>query len=499
MIDGVNGSRYSYDWVRRQTFRIANALHGRGYGIGSKASVLSHNSAESFTVVLSIMRTGMTYIPVNARNTVEHNAHIMQAFDCDVLFFQKNLADSIEAFRKSAPHIREFVCIDGTVDSIPSLMEWMDGYGVGEFDLPHDPERPYEILPTSATTGFPKGVIFPNRQLESILANFMAVAPIDVPPVFLAVAPLTHLAGKFMQYIMAMGGTGVILPNVDKPLILESIPKHRVTHMFLPPTVIYDLLLEPTVRNTDYSSLRYFLYSASPMAPEKVKEAIEVFGPVMCQVWGQSESAWNTILMPADHFQNGDIASPQRLSSCGKPLPFVNVAVMDDEGRLLPPNEKGELVIRGQCVMQGYYNNPTETTEVSQYGWHHTGDVGYRDDEGYFYIVDRKKDMIISGGFNIYSVEVERVVLAHPDVQEGIVIGVPDPKWGEAVKAVVEIKPGATVGPEDIIAWCRQELGAMKSPKSVDIVDALPRSAIGKVLKREVRKWYWGDRERMVS
>jgi acyl-CoA synthetase (AMP-forming)/AMP-acid ligase II len=186
------------------------------------------------------------------------------------------------------------------------------------------------------------------------------------------------------------------------------------------------------------------------------------------------------------------------LAACGRKTPFVNIQIMDDQGRLLPAGKVGEIVVRSQGVMLGYYKSPVLTAEVSEYGWHHTGDVGYRDDDGFFYIVDRKKDMIISGGFNVYSAEVERVVLAHPSVKDCAVIGVPDAKWGEAVKAVVELKEGAKANAEEIIAHCKAQIGSMKSPKSVDFLEVLPRSGVGKVLKREIRKTYWAGRERQV-
>ena len=499
MIDGDTGTAYSYTFVRDFTFRIGNALVSRGYGTGTNIAVLSANHPISFAVVLSAMRAGATYVPVNARNTIEENARIFATFDCEIVFIQSTFAEHIELVKKIAPAIREFVCIDSPDFAAPSLDEWSTGFEATPFYIPHDGERPYEIVTTGGTTGAPKGVIWPNRQMENVIANFMAVAPCDVPPKFLAAAPLTHLAGKFMQYVMANGGTGVVMPRVDKPQILRLIPEHGITHMFLPPTVIYDLLLEPNVRDADYSSLRYFLYSAAPMAPEKLREAIEVFGPVMCQVWGQTEAAWNTILLPSDHVRDGNIATRERLSSCGRPLPFVNVAVMSPEGELLADGERGELVVRGQCVMLGYYKDPEATAAVSEHGWHHTGDIGFRDNEGYFYIVDRKKDMIISGGFNIYSVEVERAILDHPAVQECAVIGVPDEKWGESVTAVVELKPGRVLAEQDIIDFCRSRIGAMKAPKAVFYIDALPRNTNGKVLKRMVREQFWAGRERQVS
>lgn len=499
MIDGESGEQYSYTQVRDFTFRVGSALVARDYGIGSKVAVLSANHPLAFAVVLSVMRAGATYVPVNARNTIEENATIFSMFDCEVLFIQSAFAEHIAIITELAPTIRQIVCIDSDEYDAVSLNAWTDGFDSTPFDISHDGERPYEIVTTGGTTGLPKGVIWPNRLMENVVSNFMAVAPCDVPPVFLAAAPLTHLAGKFMQYVMCNGGTGIVMSRADKPLMLQLIPQYRVTHMFLPPTVIYDLLLEPNVRDVDYSSLRYFLYSAAPMAPEKVREAIEVFGPVMFQVWGQSEAGWSTALLPSDHSTDGHIATLDRLSSCGRPLPFVRVEVMADDGSILPVGEHGELVIRGQSVMKGYYNDPEATAAVSEYGWHHTGDIGFRDNEGYFYIVDRNKDMIISGGFNIYSIEVERTILDHPAVHECVVVGIPDEKWGESVTAVVQLKPNGAATERDIIDHCRARIGAMKSPKQVFFVEELPRNTNGKILKRMVRDEFWKGRTTQVS
>jgi acyl-CoA synthetase (AMP-forming)/AMP-acid ligase II len=497
LIDVTNGHEMSYDEVRSRTFLIANALRRKGYGPDAKMSVLSGNNADAFVAILGAMRAGITYIPVNMRNTTVHNGDILRRFGCDLLFFMSDLADQAAEIARQCGRACEVIQID-RAGGCGSLEEFVAGCDDTAFELAHDAERTFEILPTSATTGLPKGVIWPNRQLESIVANVMSAAPCDVPPVFLAAAPLTHLAGKFMHYIMAMGGTGVILPGVERGAILDAIPRYGITHLFLPPTSIYDLLADPSARNVDYRSLRYFIYSAAPMAPDKIAEAIDLFGPVMCQIWGQSEAAWCTILLPDDHLVDGIPAPEHRLASCGKPLPFVQVAIMDDGGNLLMDGERGELVVRGNNLMTGYYNDPAETAEVAKHGWHHTGDIGFRDKDGYFHIVDRIKDMIISGGFNIYSAEVETVLLAHPAVLQCAVIGVPDARWGEAVKGVVELKPNATATAAELIAFAHERLGGMKAPKSIDLVDTLPKSAIGKILKREVRARYWGAQERQV-
>jgi acyl-CoA synthetase (AMP-forming)/AMP-acid ligase II len=235
------------------------------------------------------------------------------------------------------------------------------------------------------------------------------------------------------------------------------------------------------------------------MSVDKLIEAIKVFGPVLTQTYGQAEAAMIcTVFSPHDHVVALESNKRHRLTSCGKVAPLMRLEVMDDAGNILPRGERGEIVLRGGLVMKGYYKNPQATEEASTFGWHHTGDIGVIDEDGFVYIVDRKKDMIISGGFNVFPGEVEQVLWSHPAVQDCAVIGVPDEKWGEAVKAVVELKPGAAATADELIALAKDRLGGVKAPKSVDFTTALPRSPVGKVLKKDLRAPYWAGRERKI-
>jgi acyl-CoA synthetase (AMP-forming)/AMP-acid ligase II len=235
------------------------------------------------------------------------------------------------------------------------------------------------------------------------------------------------------------------------------------------------------------------------MSVEKLKEALEVFGPVMTQTFGQVEAPMLvTSMTPEQHLEAIQTGKEKRLWSCGRPTVFSLVEIMDEDGNLLPPGERGEIVVRGNLVMKGYYKNPEATAEASAFGWHHTGDVGYKDEDGFIYIVDRKKDMIISGGFNIFSSEVEQVIWSHPAVQDCAVIGVPDDKWGESVKAVVQLKPGMSATEEELIALCKEKVGSVKAPKSVEFWPDLPRTAVGKVMKRDIRSRFWTGQARNV-
>jgi acyl-CoA synthetase (AMP-forming)/AMP-acid ligase II len=282
--------------------------------------------------------------------------------------------------------------------------------------------------------------------------------------------------------------------------MLGAIPKYRVTEIFLPPTVIYRLLDIPDLqKKVDFSSLRYFLYGAAPMSVEKLKQAIEVFGPVMAGGYGQTEAPGAISTMPPnEHLRGGKVASDARLSSVGRPNPLVKVEIMSDDNQILERGQSGEICVRGDLVMKGYYKDPVKTAEAIIDGWLHTGDVGHIDEEGFLHITDRKKDMIISGGFNVYPSQVEQVIWAHPAVRDCAVIGVPDEKWGEAVKAVVELNKGQTLSAEDVIALCKQKLGSVSAPKTVDFVEALPRSPVGKVLKKDLRAEYWKDKNRSI-
>ncbi len=503
LTNGESGETLSYDEVRTLTFRAANGLHAEGFQPGDKGAVLSTNDAQAFVCSLGLLRAGLAWIPINPRNSVADNAQILDRFDCSVLFYLSPFAEAVDEIRAQAPGIKKFICIDTASGSAtgddPAFLDWVSGYPADPVDVPDDPDGIFALQPTGGTTDLPKGVLMTNRGIENLVANMLAVAPLANPPVNLAAPPLTHASGFLMYYIMAAGGRAVILPKADPKGILEAIPKFGITNFMTPSTLLYMLLAEPGARTLDFSLLEYIFYGAAPTAPEKIREAIKVFGPVMFQIFGQTETMFpNTCLSREDHFVAGEIAPPDRLTSCGRQAPFCKLAIMDEDGTLLPPGEVGELVYRGAGLMLGYYKNPVATAEAAGFGWHHTGDIARMDEDGYVFIVDRKKDMIISGGFNVFSVEVEAAVLTMPAIRDCAVIGAPDEKWGEAIVACVELKAGESMEAEEIIAHCKERLGGVKAPKRVEFVAELPRSAAGKVLKRELRERFWAGRERRV-
>ncbi|GAA4823533.1 AMP-binding protein [Nocardioides caeni] len=483
------------------TCRVANALLADGLPSGTKGAVWAANDVTAWLCTLGLWRANMTWIPVNARNSADENQRILDAFDCEIVFFQSAFAPLLATLRDQLPKVLRWVCIDADVDDAISLDDWLEGQSTTDPALVVDLDDVISISPTGGTTGTPKGVMNTHRSWQTFIAHFLMAFPYapDERPVNLAAAPMTHTAGALSLPTTARGGTVVVVTSPQPDLMLQQLVKQQVTELFLPPTVIYRLLEAPGIEGVDFSSLKYFLYGAAPMSVEKLRKALDVFGPVMAGGYGQTEApASIAFLPPAEHFRDGQVGSDERLSSVGRPSPLVRVEILDEENRVLKAGESGEICVRGDLVMKGYYKAPEQTAETIVDGWLHTGDIGHLDDEGYLHITDRKKDMIISGGFNVYPSEVEQVIWSHPKVQDCAVIGTPDEQWGEAVKAVVELNPGETLDPEELIELCKRRLGSVKAPKSVDFVEALPRSAVGKVLKKDLRDRYWAGAARAI-
>jgi acyl-CoA synthetase (AMP-forming)/AMP-acid ligase II len=495
---------YSFTEIGELSCRIANQLLALGLAKETKGAVWSTNDVIAWTCTLGLWRANMTWIPVNARNAPEENHYILDAFDCEVMFYQGQFADVIGALRPRLPKVRHWICIDDETGSDPALEAWCGAQPATRPEVECDMDDVIMLSATGGTTGVPKGVMNTHRSAQTFIAHFMlACAYRDGQrPVNLAAAPMTHTAGLLAIPCTAQGGTVVVLAKPDPALILSAIAQHRVSEFFLPPTVIYKLLDLPGIAAVDFSSVKYLLYGAAPMSVDKLKQAISLWGPIMAGGYGQTEAPASIAnLRPDEHMVDGRIAGDERLSSVGRPNPLLRVELMNDANQILPPGATGEICVRGDLMMKGYYKAPEKTAETIVDGWLHTGDIGHIDAEGYLHITDRKKDMIISGGFNVYPSEVEQVLWSHPAVQDCAVIGVPDAKWGEAVKAVVELNAGQSFSEQlaaELIALCKLRLGSVMAPKSIDFIASLPRSPIGKVLKKDLRARYWQDSSRKI-
>jgi fatty-acyl-CoA synthase len=483
----TDGETLNYGQVQTLSVRIAAGLAARGVGPGDKVAIISSNDPFAFTCVFGISRLGAVWCPINPRNEAEENRELLELSDCTAVFFAGAYSQLVNTIRAELPLVHSWVCLDQDHDDALGWDEFLDG-GDGRDPGGAPVDDLAMVVGTGGTTGKPKGVMLTNHNLETMTAITLMSYPFTRTPVYLAMAPLTHAAGVLCFPILALGGEIVIMRSADVGQFLSNVEAHRVTHSFLPPTIVYMILADAGLDSTDLSSLECLWYGAAPMSPVRLEEAVERIGPVMGQLFGQTEAPMMiSTLSPRDHFlPNGDVAT-DRLGSAGRPSPLCTVAVMDPEGALLPRGERGEIVVRGSLVMTGYYKNPEATEEATRFGWHHTGDIGYLDEDDYLFVVDRAKDMIITGGFNVYSTEVEQALLSHPDVQDCAVIGLPDDHWGEKVTAVVQLRRDGEVTVEDLRDYVKGRIGSVKAPKLIEAWSDLPRSKVGKVLKVDIR------------
>jgi acyl-CoA synthetase (AMP-forming)/AMP-acid ligase II len=494
---------YSYAEAADHSWRVAQALHAHGLQVGDGVGVLAPNVAEALLAMLGLWRAGGAWVPLNLRNTLDATLDFMNETACRFLFLHSRLAEDVDAIRAQVPTLERVVALDAPfagADSMDAFLaagadplpDWGDPFG--------RPEAVCAMWPTGGTTGRSKAVVFTNQVWATLVELATRIWVDGARSVNLMVAPITHGAGLMAAIYASVGTTVVIRPGFDAEDVLDCIEREGVTHMFLPPTAYYALLEAQQSRPRDVSSLRMLLLAASPVSPERFGLGVTVFGPCVAQCWGQAEAPFVlTYLSPSEVASAVRDGREHVLASCGRATFSAQVAVMDDDGRLLGPAERGELVARGRLVTPGYLNRPDATAEVRGGGWHHTGDVGYVDEDGYVYIVDRKKDMIITGGFNVYPAEVEAAIMAMDGVQECAVIGVPDDVWGEAVTAVVVLANGNSLNGDTIIEASKRALGSVKAPKHVYLADSLPRTPVGKIDKRAIRAEFWEGLGRAVN
>jgi acyl-CoA synthetase (AMP-forming)/AMP-acid ligase II len=490
--------RRTWSQVQATSHRLAHALLAHGIRPESKVAILAPNSARVIECILGLLRANCVWVPIDSNSSPEEITLLLNRTDADVLLFSSGLGPRAEHVRRQFGDEFKVLSIDGPVGGFPDLDSSTSAVPDTPVDLPWLPTDVVAMPSTGGTTGAPKAVV--QRHLNFFTWVALAKIMFSVPnPVNLVAAPITHAAGAGALINMAIGATTVILAKFEAEPVMAAIQEHKVTHMFLPPTAIYRMLDHPKVRDYDYSSLRYLQYAAAPMAPQRIKQAMDVFGPCMNQAYGGTEMGVNVCYFsPEEHQEARASGNERRFLSCGRPTLFSRVEVMDEQGHLLPPGEAGEIVVQTNGLMREYYRNPEETERALAFGWYHTGDIGKKDEEGWVYLEDRKRDVIISGGFNVFPSEVENVIRCHPAVRECAVIGVPDAYWGEAVTAVIVLEPGTTLDVEEVRALCREKLGAYKVPKAFHTWSDLPRDGLGKLLRRAVRAKFWEGHERKI-
>ena len=483
----LHGESMTYGEVVDLSHAVARALRRSGVRPGDKVGILSANHPRSFACIFGIARAGAVWCPINPRNAARENADLLDLFDCTTLLFQPAFDDLVAEIAPDLPTLVTRVRFGDTGDGAVGFDDWLAD-AAGDEVVDEDPvDDVVALVGTGGTTGRPKGVMLTDRNLQTMSSIVLMRYPFEGRPRYLALAPLTHAAGVLCFPIMALGGEIVVMDHPDVGEFLALTERHRITHTFLPPTLIYMVLAHEALATTDVSSLQCFWYGAAPISTTRLAEALHRIGP-MAQLFGQSEAPMMiSTLAPAEHRSADGSIDETRLASAGFPSPLVAVAILDEDGAPVPSGTRGEVCVRGPLVMAGYYRNPEATVEASAHGWHHTGDIGYLDDDGLLFVVDRAKDMIITGGFNVYSAEVEQALMAHDAVRDCAVVGLPDDKWGEKVTAVVLLHDGAATTPGELIDFVKSRIGSVKAPKQIEVWSDLPRSTVGKILKTDIR------------
>ena len=469
--------------------KLANALRRLGLRRQDRVGILSQNRLEFQEVYGACEISGFICATVNWRLAIPEMVYIINDGAPKVLIFEAAYAETVLAMKDQLKSVEHFVCLDGGEfgDDYESLVESGDASGVPFRPRPDDVAF---LIYTSGTTGRPKGVMLSQGgevNAAEILGSDQRNTPDDR---LLIMMPLFHIGAKIIQLAQHWrAGTVHVLKGFDPPAIVDCIEREKITVTHMAPTMIQTLLESPAIEQADLSSLRMIVYAAAPMPIPVLKKGLKLLGPVFQQQFGQTEGI-GTTLLAHQHRPDGTDRDREILTSVGQASPRVNVRIVDDNGDDLPAGEVGEILLTSPGVMKGYWNNTAATIETLRDGWVHTGDVGRLDSEGFLYLVDRKKDMIISGGENIYSREVEEAVVTHEAVSEVAVIGVPDEKWGEAVKAVVVLRQGASATAQDLIDHCRALIATYKRPRHVEFVDEIVKLPSGKIDKVRLRKLY---------
>jgi fatty-acyl-CoA synthase len=488
------GQEFSYREVGAGISKVIEWFSIIGLSRGDAVAQISNNVAEQWIVMAAAYMSGLRSVTLHAKASLDDQAYIINDSEAKAVIVSGNFTPSVGPLESACGHVRTWACHDEW-ERGPSLWQACSKLTGAKLEIRTEPEEIIRLAYTGGTTGRPKGVMLSNR---SLVANtFMNLAEKGWPEEVrvLCAAPISHGAGGMIVPTLFRGGTIFLHEAFDPEHFLTTIEREKITVAYTVPTMLYKLLDHPASRTADLSSLRLITYGASPMSPARLKDAIAVFGPILSQGYGQTEApASITNLRPVDHETHDDT----RLWSCGRPYPGIRVAILDDNNDEVPNGSVGEVCVRGPIVMSGYWKMPEETAEAFRGNWLHTGDMGYFDDEGYLYLVDRKKDMIISGGFNVYPREIEDVLFGHPDVASAAVIGVPDPKWGEAVVAIVVAKH-KDVKPEDLKELVRARKGAIYTPKHIEIVSDLPMTPVGKPDKKKLRERYWNVDTRQIG
>lgn len=464
---------------------ICQALQKHGVKDGARVALLAGNSVEVLLLHNAIGFAGGCLVAMHPMGSADDHLFAIEDGEVDALIYDpKKFGPRAAELQKRTNRLKAILSL-GPGETGDDLLAEAGTYTPGPLVPPQLPPNTITRLSYSGgTTGKPKAIPGSPRVGAMAMQIMLTDWEWPVEPRILAVVPLSHAGGSLFGPMVLKNGTMVVLPSFDPGEVLKAIEKYKITCTMLVPTMIYALLDHPDFDKYDLSSLETVFYGASLMSPARLKEAIERIGPVFFQFYGQAEAPMTVfVLRKSEH----DPSKPDRLASCGRPVPWLDVELLGDDNEPVPEGEPGEICVRGSLVMDGYLNRDELNRETFAGGWLHTGDVAVRDADGFYRIVDRKKDMIVSGGFNVFPSEVENVIAQHPAVAQVSVFGTPDEKWGEAVTAAVVLRPGAKVDGAELTALVREHKGAVQAPKHVHFVDAIPQTAVGKPDKKALR------------
>jgi acyl-CoA synthetase (AMP-forming)/AMP-acid ligase II len=492
------GKTTTFAEVDATASRIANALMASGIRTQDRIAYLGKNTDHFLPCLLGACKARATLTPFNFRLAAPEITRLIEDSGAGIFMVGPDVADLADQAVASLASRPRMIALGFDRDGYKSLEAWIDDAEPGDPGLEADPEDDVIQVYTSGTTGAPKGVRLTNRNYLAAFKLTTASGGLNYEPhdTVLAAMPFFHVAGANIALIaMASGARSAILRDAAPQLILDLIGKERINHAFLAPALIQMLMQAPGIESADLSSMRTLTYGASPISEDLLKRATARFRCEFVQLYGMTETCGaGTFLSYADH----DPAKG-KVRSCGVAWPGLELKIVGEDGTEAARGAVGEILIRSPVVMKGYWNKPEATAAAIQNGWMLTGDAAYMDEDGYVFIYDRVKDMIRTGGESVYPAEVENALSGHPAIADVAVIGVPDDRWGETVKALIVLKPGAPPDAADVIAWTRGRIAHFKAPKSVDFVDLIPRNATGKILRRELREPYWKGRNRRVN
>ncbi len=489
--------RLTYRQLDERVNRLANALLSKQISRQDRLTVLSENTHKYLEIYFAASKIGISVTPLNYRLADEEIIQIVRDSESTVFIVGDGYEDRAHAMQEALESIRLWIAMDTAADGFESYEEMVAGGSAVDPGIKVEEDEMAILMYTGGTTGLPKGVMMSHRGLMTAFLGAIVMCGFRRDDITCFVLPLFHVSFWSAFAVLLVQGTVVVSRRPEVDGMLKLIQDEKCTHINAVPTLYGWMLQKTDVDAYDLSSLRLITYAGSPFPPETLKRCILKFGPIFEQAYAMTECIGGTFLQMEDHVLEGERS--RLLSSAGKPCPNVDVCVKDEQGNDRPPGEIGEIAIRGKCMMLGYWKNPELTARAIRNGWYHTGDMGLIDDEGYLFMVDRKADMIVTGGENVYPKEVEDVLNQHPAVSMAAVVSAPDEKWGERVQAAVVLQAGQTATKEELIAHCKEHLAGYKCPKEIDFFDRLSTTAVGKILRKDMKKKYWQGYDRTVG